>query len=174
MSWQDGGFWTASTQRVIVNWDGGGEQNNWVQHALSVQLIREKVVPKCLITLRLPKEHHHDFNDTTFASAEGSCKKPGWRGADTLHEMRDHLHRHFTKPKSKYADYLNKVQFQFGSHNVEKHYGGKVAADFQKYKDIRVFKYERLDDDSITLQYKENISDITTLDQDEWGPWENE
>ena len=66
---QDAGYWTKDTTEAIVNWDGGGEQNNWVQHAVCLQLVQEKVVKKKLITARLPKEHHHDFNDTTFASA---------------------------------------------------------------------------------------------------------
>ena len=171
---QDAGYWTEKTTEAAVNWDGGGEQNNYVQHAVCLQLLHEGVVKKKLITMRLPKEHHHEFNDTTFASTEASTKKPGFAGIDTLHGMKDHLVDHFSKPTSAYASYKTKIQFQFGSHNFEKFYDGRVSAAFQCYKDIRVFKYEREEDGTITLQYKENlqVGDVMEgglLTQSEWG-----
>ena len=46
-----------------------------------------------------------------------------------------------------------------------------VTANFENYKNIRVFRYY-FEDGKVRMQYKYNLQDKSTYLQDEWGPWE--
>ena len=57
------------------------------------------------------------------------------------------------------------------NYNIEDWLSGCVTANFENYKNIRVFRYY-FEDGKFCMQYKYNLQDKSTYLQDEWGPWE--